>query len=116
MTFVDSLDSVLMLYSYTNFSERSLRIFKTWPTPVPVLAEALPEVSDAPELPYNEPSGSKAVYHTKNKPTVGDQEAELPTAPLRPIAEVDRKMKTKDTTMSGLSIILTLISILLAFR
>ena len=74
MTLVDSLDSILMLYSYSGFPERSFRI----------------------------------IEKRNSDNSLG---VEGPTDP-----ESTRSMRVKQNAISGLSIILTIMSILLAFR
>ena len=83
MTLVDSLDSILMLYSYTGFPERKFALF----------------------VKPNEFSSASSPGDT---PLAGHEPDED-----RP-EKVD--MRVKMNAMSGLSIILTLISILVAFR
>ncbi|KAE9392833.1 NicO-domain-containing protein [Gymnopus androsaceus JB14] len=73
MTLVDSLDSILMLYSYSGFPERSFRIIE-------------------------------------KKNSNNSLGVEGPTDP-----ESSRSMRVKQNAISGLSIILTIMSILLAF-
>jgi len=74
MTLVDSLDSILMLYSYSGFPERSFRIFE------------------------------------RQRSGTGDVE-EISADP----ESVARSARVKQNAMSGLSIVLTLMSILVAF-
>ena len=85
MTLIDSLDSILMLYSYTGFPEHKFALF----------------------VKPGEPG-------SLNSP------GESPVAGREPELDGDRPekidMRVKMNAMSGLSIILTLISILVAFR
>lgn len=93
MTLIDSLDSILMLYSYSGFPESdSFAIFEK--------RLALPDSSPAPEQ-------------------------ELTAADAAPVEVINeghdlqtkaRELKVKLNMMSGLSIVLTLMSILVAFR
>ena len=85
MTLIDSLDSILMLYSYTGFPERRFAFF----------------VKQAEASSSNSPG----------EPALAGYERELDEG--RP-EKID--MRVKMNAMSGLSIILTLMSILVAFR
>ncbi|KAL0575200.1 hypothetical protein V5O48_006761 [Marasmius crinis-equi] len=101
MTLVDSLDSIMMLYSYAGFPERSFRIFETTDThtrtpAVPTLDRDRQETEQVQEV---APTAS-------NTPLKDDKEADE-------VRERDRRIKMN--MMSGLSIILTLMSILVAF-
>jgi nickel/cobalt transporter (NiCoT) family protein len=105
MSLVDSLDSILMLYSYTNFPENTMKLFQKRPQiesdgaegvehlPAAVTAnqEAKPE-----EMAENDANKAQQAVATEPAVTVMD--------------------KTKQRTMSHLSIVLTIMSILLAFR
>ena len=85
MTLIDSLDSVLMLYSYTGFPERKFALF----------------VKRGEFSSPSSPGETPLVEH------------ELDLDEDRP-EKID--MRVKMNAMSGLSIILTLMSILVAFR
>ncbi|KAJ7448506.1 NicO-domain-containing protein [Mycena latifolia] len=91
MTVVDSADSVLMLYSYSGFPERTWAIF-----------EKPPALSD----------DSDAVAHLQSDV---DADAGSGTDPAQTRPEVARDQRVKANVMSGLSIILTLMSIFVAF-
>lgn len=85
MTLIDSLDSVLMLYSYTGFPEKNFALFVRrggFGSPSS-LGETSP-VGHGPDLDEDRPEKIN--------------------------------MRVKMNAMSGLSIILTLMSILVAFR
>jgi nickel/cobalt transporter (NiCoT) family protein len=120
MTLVDSLDSVLMLYSYTNFSGASFRLFE----PISALTVDREEVHspndiERPDLTYTGPSAAEAAESSDTKNAVQnktDTERHDQAIPARTDEETERKIRLKETTMSDLSLILTLISILLAFR
>lgn len=85
MTLIDSLDSVLMLYSYTGFPESKLALFvKRGEFPSPNSSGETPLVGHEPDLDEDRPEKIN--------------------------------MRVKMNAMSGLSIILTLMSILVAFR
>ena len=85
MTLIDSLDSVLMLYSYTGFPERKFALFVK--------------------------RGSLGSPRTPGETAPVEQEIEL--GEDRP-EKINARVKMN--AMSGLSIILTLMSILVAFR
>jgi len=85
MTLIDSLDSVLMLYSYTGFPEHK-----------PVL--------------FVERGGFCSPYSPEETPPVGREQGRDEDRPEK------INMRVKMNAMSGLSIILTLMSILVAFR
>ncbi|KZT18443.1 NicO-domain-containing protein [Neolentinus lepideus HHB14362 ss-1] len=101
MSLVDSLDSVLMVYSYSDFSEHSLALFRGHGT-VENPADATPaidvEKTDVEGQQKQDPDDSEA--HPSNE-----------AAQLR----TDDIMELKHNTMSTLSIVLTLMSILVAF-
>lgn len=85
MTFIDSLDSVLMLYSYTGFPESKLALF----------------VKQG-EFSFPSPPGETPLVEREQ-----DLDEDRPE-------KID--IRVKMNAMSGLSIILTLMSILVAFR
>lgn len=117
MTFVDSLDSILMLYSYSGFPEFSWAIFERGPStnacttednilPAPSPDDLLiQEIARADgESPTNR---SKASIASKS---MSDTEVKITDD------DIARNLRVKRNTMSGLSIILTFMSILVAFR
>lgn len=85
MTLIDSLDSILMLYSYAGFPERKF-----------------------------------ALFVTRGEPRSPSSPGETPLVDHEPDIDEDRpekiNMRVKMNAMSGLSIVLTLMSILVAFR
>ena len=85
MTLIDSLDSVLMLYSYTGFPERKFALF--------VKQDEVRSLSPLGETPLVE-----------HEPDLDEDRPE----------KINTRVKMN--AMSGLSIILTLMSILVAFR
>jgi high-affinity nickel-transport protein len=85
MTLVDSLDSVLMLYSYTGFPERKFALF------------VKQEEFGSPNPPGETPLVERELDIDEDRPEKID-------------------MRVKMNAMSGLSIILTMMSILVAFR
>ncbi|THV00852.1 NicO-domain-containing protein [Dendrothele bispora CBS 962.96] len=106
MTLVDSLDSILVLYSYSGFPEKGWRIF---------------ESREARKI------GENSLQSEDQRLAVEEQSsvAVVPTSPTAPMHEdaqdiqntIDRQRisRVKRNMMSGLSIMLTLMSILLAF-
>ncbi|KAJ4482027.1 NicO-domain-containing protein [Lentinula aciculospora] len=89
MTLIDSLDSILMLYSYTGFPERCLRIFE-----------------------------EKGLDQGASNPDGVERKANVDSEPkLEPESEkqVARNDQVKQNAISGLSILLTLMSIIVAF-
>ncbi|KAG8941411.1 hypothetical protein FRC04_004204 [Tulasnella sp. 424] len=128
MTFVDSLDSILMLYSYAGVTEKGLSPFRRQHS-----SEREHERASKPPTPQ---AGSIESIPSRNSPSIRqvvDMEEEDGTAPakvkqdvkdpeLRDVAEEDfeedvrKAARLKRNTMSKLSIILTLLSILVAFR
>lgn len=148
---MDSADSILMLYSYAGFPERSFTVFERVtagdeseksslvegeagageqehsPTgSVRSIAEdpdskkglsqddeigssqVLEDIDELPSRDAGEPSGHGARMRTPS-PQLLAQESTM-------TQEVKRNLIIKENTMSGLSIALTLISILVAFR
>jgi len=99
MSFIDSLDSILMLYSYAGLLENPSRwrIIEPRPTPAPVQEEskAGPEGTD-----------------TGNGP---DPQAPFPEVGVARDERVETETRAKMNMMSGLSIVLTLMSIMVAF-
>lgn len=83
MTLIDSLDSILMLYSYTGFPEHKLALFATRELGSPSSPGETPLIGHEPGLDENRPERIN--------------------------------MRVKMNAMSGLSIVLTLMSILVAF-
>ena len=105
MTLVDSADSILMLYSYSGFPERSFVIFS--PTP-----ECKAPVTDLPHVRMGDPS-----VNEKEDLVVNISETIPHSLPSEdPNGQLARNTRVKLNVMSGLSIILTLMSILVAFR
>ena len=113
MTLVDSADSILMLYSYSGFPERSFIIFSPKPeckAPVTDLSLVGTDDPSAKEKGNLEVNILGAIPHEKNKEHPNALPSEDPNDQLA------RNTRVKMNVMSGLSIILTLMSILVAFR
>jgi high-affinity nickel-transport protein len=102
MTLIDSADSILMLYSYSGFSERGFRIFDR-----PESIENILSVQQEDKKKITDPEKNDfGLQEVPQLPNSGDEDN-------RPM---DRDMRLKMNAMSGLSILLTLMSILVAFR
>jgi nickel/cobalt transporter (NiCoT) family protein len=172
MTLIDSLDSILMLYSYTGFPERSWAILErhtqligqgmldTEP-PRPLSDEHADAIATykmpskasssgcSPDMrvditaistskapltanPSDHHSGERADVDARKSPSITSEQRILPMEAegVRPIEvipqhveagdtpdeHVARDLRVKQNMISGLSIILTLMSILVAFR
>ncbi|KAG6335565.1 hypothetical protein ID866_3528, partial [Astraeus odoratus] len=123
MTLVDSLDSVLMLYSYAGFAEQSWKIFEqTQPVNEdrPTENDHEPSVLsmvNPPDVATQTGEKSAAIEHPSHQvnPSPSDTEGPLDSAHTAGQCEDDRVARVKRHTMSNLSIILTTMSILLAF-
>lgn len=101
MTLIDSVDSILMLYSYTAFAERSFVIFEK--------TEACIDLAEATEAAVTVASSLEMYRESSAEGAERDTAAsEQPTMSVA--------LQVKQNAMSGLSIILTLMSILVAFR
>lgn len=122
MTLVDSVDAILMLYSYSGFPDRSWAIFEK---------AIVPEDGDIFQVPGNTAQGNPSVQEvsppaleegiqeisrTEQEPPDAPEETKVPkNSELRSLC-LARDLRVKKNTMSGLSIVLTLMSILVAFR
>ncbi|KAJ3514140.1 hypothetical protein NLJ89_g2553 [Agrocybe chaxingu] len=105
MTLVDSIDSILMLYSYSGFPERSFKIFTLKPST---------KVVPPPGSDEKPASREKAIEEEDRKDDEKiDAVPELVEAKDDEITTQERRVKMN--VMSGLSIVLTLMSILVAF-
>ncbi|KAJ7695647.1 high-affinity nickel-transport protein-domain-containing protein [Mycena rosella] len=112
MTLIDSADSILMLYSYSGFPERTWAILdrkhgddkpERFPAPV-----EKPSVQD-PSFTGNDPE--------RTLPLADASSSAGTERPVHPRADdqLTRDLQVKLNVMSGLSIVLTLMSILVAF-
>ncbi|CAE6458500.1 unnamed protein product [Rhizoctonia solani] len=131
MTLVDSADSVLMLYSYADFPEKGFALFEQRDTTVlehssissQLVAEAQPGPSSGVETIPAPLSPKQSIISHHTLPDVecsGSDDSRLQAG----LGEDDYKITLTEqqtleqaakNTMSGLSIILTLLSILVAF-
>ncbi|KAF5348543.1 hypothetical protein D9756_009585 [Leucocoprinus leucothites] len=105
MSLVDSLDSILMLYSYAGLLEGRFRwrIFEPRTPPE--------EIQQATESPQNVDPEKLDVEKDQEKHLPQESQAADPAKADRVVNETKAKMNV----MSGLSIVLTLMSILVAF-
>ncbi|KAK7681581.1 hypothetical protein QCA50_015314 [Cerrena zonata] len=123
MTLIDSLDSILMLYSYAGFPERSFALFERRVShdKKPILPVS-PMTDQAPTPPSPDPSIAKSVQEI-HRESVTPSDIIKPNAIVGETAVVidvvderrRKEMIVKKNAMSGLSVILTLMSILVAF-
>lgn len=119
MTLVDTLDSVIMLYSYAGFPERGWKLIRQKRSKgkrrLP-LVQNVQEFEATPEAPQRADSGAlskTSIINEQNERGLATAEANVELG----VEDEDqqRKRVLKNNAMSGLSIILTIISILLAF-
>lgn len=130
---MDSADSILMLYSYTGFPDRSLIIFdKTSGCSPGNELKSSSMTSDIPSSRTTEKleAGIKDMNMTSTRPSSEKGEgsrgenlgkegkllSEAHAVSDETGSTVDRDSRVKMNVMSGLSIVLTLMSILVAFR
>lgn len=101
MSLVDSIDSVVMLYSYAGFPQHSWKFFEITPqTPPPSTAQST-----------NQPTVNEKTLNEK-----ADEKVEVDTILASQSDEhLQATLRTKTNVMSGLSIALTVLSILVAF-
>ncbi|KAJ7784464.1 NicO-domain-containing protein [Mycena metata] len=124
MTLIDSADSILMLYSYAGFPESSQGwAIRDRKQPLPD-AEQRNENTDTPVLPtastehQEQPqTGSDTKLDVVECPEPEHEPSTNDAAPAATIsnARLRKQVNAKANVMSGLSIILTLLSILVAF-
>lgn len=115
MTLIDSADSILMLYSYSGFPDRSFAIFER------PLALDLDQAAHDHDASSAESVGHDHGQHSPQRPmSVKSRHGDiLDDVHLNAVHTEDksaRLARTKINVMSGLSIVLTLMSILVAFR
>lgn len=119
MTLIDSMDSILMLYSYSGFPEKSWRVLER-SSRSKLEQDAEKQLSDEKieALPELNTLKSVGVESSQSPDNVTEAPESLPNS-SREIdldTKVARDTQVKMNVMSGLSIILTLMSILVAFR
>ncbi|KAJ7366967.1 NicO-domain-containing protein [Mycena albidolilacea] len=116
MTLIDTADSILMLYSYSGFPERGWAIIdRSSQTDVD-----LEKVQDPVEKPVHLDSAEIAIEPPVAELSTSQQERaasekSVHAVNAQPITQIDRDLQVKANVMSGLSILLTLISIVVAF-
>ena len=143
MTLIDSIDSILMLYSYSGFSERGFALFDGKPSVASgmdnnnLVSQNLPTSVDSPALAslhsVKAPSPIAGIGELSARPCPGvapdssstkspnpqayDEEGiiNITGGPVEDV-EMQRLRHVKRNAMSSLSILLTLMSILVAFR
>ena len=125
---MDSVDSVLMLYSYSGFPERGFALFEkervrdeeltaaeSSPSPRAHPSTLHPSIDSVPpSVPQSRPA---SLIDADRKIPQG-QEPQAVASEKMDDSQIDavRGALVKENTMSGLGIVLTLISILVAFR
>ncbi|KAI6041400.1 NicO-domain-containing protein [Pisolithus marmoratus] len=117
MTLVDSLNSVMMLYSYTGFAEHSWRIFERT---IPAEEEEDGSVSCDPDVDANgtldQTRQERITHSTQLEGTSANVIAGVSASAEGDGENVARKDdRAKRHTLSNLSVLLTSMSILLAF-
>ncbi|SJL07564.1 related to high-affinity nickel transport protein nic1 [Armillaria ostoyae] len=114
MTIIDSLDSILMLYSYSGFPEHSFVLFEKQRYSSS-LGEAIPgsENLQTSRAPSPKSPGNVEVSAVETEPQIASPALEA--GDELGLSQQARNMRVKMNMMSGLSIILTLMSILVAF-
>jgi len=138
MTLIDSLDSILMLYSYAGFPEHSWAIFEhaglvegeVDDDDISVDPLEAEESISSPRAPYLSPGGKASLsiqeISRADGARMGSPERQLPDNDPLDVecgpklksdskTRVARDLQVKRNMMSGLSIILTLMSIVVAF-
>ncbi|KAJ7175951.1 NicO-domain-containing protein [Mycena filopes] len=112
MTLIDSADSILMLYSYAGFpeAERGWALLDRSTTSRPLDTEKVELENPTPRLTVVDAEHQRPSH--LEKPI--DELEPIPAAPVEAAPQV-QQVKAKANIMSGLSIILTLMSILVAF-
>ena len=131
MTLIDSLDSILMLYSYSGFPENGWAIFAhervlvdiKHPVGVGVDEESatvgLTAASDQDPPHESSADGQGLQETTPTTPRHSSSHSKSPTGtadiPSPQADGMQRDLRVKENMMSGLSIVLTLMSILVAF-
>jgi len=140
MTLLDSVDSILMLYSYTGFPEQGFRLFEhvdendapeQESRPFREAAATSVSAVQVPQSPSGDPDGR--CPPTSASPLLGQQSERSGSSngdkkqPVEVVVEdtdarirdirrrAQRELTVKRNMMSGLSIVLTLMSIIVAF-
>ncbi|RXW24437.1 hypothetical protein EST38_g1429 [Candolleomyces aberdarensis] len=104
MTLLDSVDSVIMLYSYTGFPQRSWKLIEFRPKATAAETQTDEVPSDIKE---------KVIPDVEEGKPKGDIDTNVVEA--QDDEHIAAQSRAKMNVMSGLSIVLTVMSILLAF-
>ncbi len=124
MTLIDSLDSVIMLYSYAGFPERSFAIFERRPlaTSTNPADSPLPGVAQSATRDHLEAAPVAEVPRTQDEKPVDEKVVDVVTvtdpedaSESESEAARRRTLRVKHNAMSNLSILLTVMSIMVAF-
>ncbi len=119
MTLIDSLDSVIMLYSYAGFPERSFAIFERRPPPSTNPADSpLPRVAQSATHDHLEAVPVAEVPRTQDEKHADEKAVDVVTVTDPESASESarrRTLRVKHNAMSNLSILLTIMSIMVAF-
>lgn len=115
MTLIDSADSILILYSYSGFPEHSWALLER---SLRVSRDAEKQVDEKPGLGEQCPKSAMKTPQKVHEQSIMSSPAEDLKPQLNEGVDmkVARDTQVKMNVMSGLSIILTLMSILVAFR
>jgi high-affinity nickel-transport protein len=122
MTLIDSLDSIIMLYSYAGFPERGWKLIRNKKLKgkrrLP-LVQNDQEVEATSEVPQEVHSGASSkgsvIDERGGRGSVTTGADVVLCVDNEDDEDQRRKRVLKDNAMSGLSIVLTMISIILAF-
>jgi len=122
MTLLDSVDSILMLYSYSGFPERGFSIFEPSREPQPASQQSSelqsntpPAASCAPDQQTQSPPDTRP-KDVQGALSASDDVERSDAASVAHIERMERQERVKRHLMSGLSIVLTFMSIVVAFR
>lgn len=133
MTLIDSVDSIVMLYSYSGFPDRSFALFERHApldentSPLVNAVLGTPDVDGSPSIPSKNPSPAASIRQVSVMPRDHAPPSPDTDSTVKEIIEQDeevcteeerdrvRLMRVKSNAMSTLSILLTLMSILVAF-
>ena len=122
MTLVDSVDAILMLYSYSGFPDRSWAIFERVRAHEEgdisqMESESSQRLQQAEQVsPSALEEGVQEISGTEQDPPDVQRKVNAPRNTELQSLYLARDQRVKQNTLSGLSIILTLMSILVAFR
>jgi nickel/cobalt transporter (NiCoT) family protein len=138
MTLIDSVDSIVMLYSYSGFPDRKLALLEDTPSaetqrlesldletpesPMKFLSTSTPvlsAISSPPEVEMSSPDNLQEIRctgpHARITDSVSLKSSPEGGYPSDRNEDAERQLRVKRNAISGLSIVLTLMSILVAF-